>query len=217
MNYSEEISEPEAIEALADCVQQVWNNAPSFTGKTQDETTVNKFYKPCENNSWSGGFWKGVLNLAYEASHDPMYKQVAEHQLTKLLHFMENNPSENKFFQGTVISPTCISAYNISKNEDAEEAILLAADEFLFNTDRIFTHEESEEAKEILSDRKILLNIPMLSFAAELSGNKKYTHTAEKIIIKAILRQLLPMILGVVITVVIATSILNVFSSIIGS
>lgn len=185
MNYSEEISEPEAIEALADCVQQVWNNASVFTGKSQSATTVNKFFEPCENNDWTSGFWKGELNLAFEASHDPMYKQVAEHQLTKLLHFMENNSSENKFFQGTVISPSCISAWNISKNEDAKEAIILAADEFIFNTDSIFVHEESAETKEILSDKKILLNIPMLSFASQLSGNKKYKQTAEKIVIAA--------------------------------
>lgn len=174
MNQTEEISEPEAIEALSDCVQQVWNNASAFTGKEQSSISKDLFYYGCNEYKWTGGFFKGELWLAYQMTHDSIYKTVAEHQIIKMLHHIEAKSAETNYFYGLIYNPSCVSAYRSTQDEDAEEAALLAATELLFS-------EEDLLKKNALKDGRILFNIPLLMWAAKITDDERFTGLAKKI------------------------------------
>ncbi len=178
MNQTEEISEPEAIEALSDCVQQVWNNASAFTGKEQSSVSKDLFYYGTNEYKWTGGFFKGELWLAYQMTHDSIYKTVAEHQIIKMLHHIESKSAEKNYFYGLIYNPSCVSAYRNTTDEDAEEAALLAATELLFS-------EEDLLSKNALKDGRILFNIPLLMWAAKITIDDRFTELAQKICTEA--------------------------------
>lgn len=133
---------------------------------------------------WITGFWTGILWNAYELTGNSTYKNVATDQVDSFYYRIENKIGVNHHDMGFLYSPSCVAAYQLTGNEKAREAAIMAADHLLTRY-----HEKGEfiqawgnvgdpESYKLIVD--CLMNIPLLYWATEETGDPHYRDCAEK-------------------------------------
>lgn len=179
-----QISEGEINSALGFCNEQILRVLPEFTDKFQNAFSVNGFYPAVDNLDWTNGFWTGEIWLAYEYSHDARLKAAAEIQIDSFYDRIVNEISVDHHDMGFLYSPSCVAGWKLEKNEKGRRAAIMAADRLI----RRF-HEKGEfiQAWGAMNEpgnyRLIidcLLNLPLLYWASEETGDNKYRDIAEK-------------------------------------
>lgn len=157
----------------------------TFKTTFPDHASVDNVYPETENvKGWNQGFWTGILWIAYELTGNEEYRKAAEMQIPTYTKRVVEELTVDHHDMGFLYTPSCVAAYKLTGNEEAKKAALMAAD-FLM----VRYHEKGEfiQAWGKLDDpdnyRLIidcLLNIPLLYWASEVSGDKKYDETALK-------------------------------------
>ncbi len=179
-----ELTEQERKEALDHAIAIVKRNLPLYTYKCQDSASTNGVYKPIDNTDWTTGFWPGELWLCYLESDDEIFSHVAGIFTESFLHRIKNNISVEHHDMGFLYTPSCVAAYQIKKDAHAKEAAILAADKLIsrFQEKGEFIQAWGEMgAKD--NYRYIidcLLNLPLLYWATEETGDTKYREIALK-------------------------------------
>lgn len=147
--------------------------------------SVGNVYEPIPNEyGWHNGFWTGILWLAYELTGEDKYKEIAQHHVDTFLTRIDQKFNVNHHDMGFLYSPSCVAAYKLTGNEIAKEAALKAADNLMERY-----HERGEfiqawgeldkpESYRLIID--CLLNIPLLYWASEVTGDPKYDEVAYK-------------------------------------
>jgi len=176
------ISDRQVSEAIDAVVAQVRRNLPEFTYSAQNHSSVGNFYPPVPNTQWTAGFWPGSIWLAYEASGDKVFRYAAQIHVQSFLHRIENRIETDHHDMGFLYSPTCVAAWKLVGDEDGRRAALLAADQLL---DRF--HEKGQflqawgpmgEPDNYRFIIDCLLNLPLLYWASNESGNPLYREKA---------------------------------------
>ena len=72
------LSQAEIDEAIAAVIAKVEHNILKLGETFPSSSTKNSSYEPTKNVEWTTGFWTGILWLAYEATHDERFRQLAE-------------------------------------------------------------------------------------------------------------------------------------------
>jgi unsaturated chondroitin disaccharide hydrolase len=181
-DLKEIITRGEVSGALRIAAAQVRRNLPQFTYKCQNHSSINNFYPPCENEQWTCGFWPGEIWLAYEYSGDEIFKYAGFIQVESFLKRIENKTAVAHHDMGFLYSPSCVAAYKLTGNEAARRAALLAADQLIARFQPVgeFIQAWGElGAKD--NYRYIidcLMNLPLLFWASEESGDEKYREIA---------------------------------------
>lgn len=141
-------------------------------------------YEVIENIEWTTGFWTGMLHLAYEHTGNEKYRALADKHV---LSFKERIERKGKDVQhhdlGFLYTLSCIAAYKVYGNETAKKAALEAAD---FLCTRYLKTAGIIQAWGDLNDpeqqgRMIIdcnLNLPLLYWASETTGNGEYKKIA---------------------------------------
>lgn len=141
-------------------------------------------YEVIENIEWTTGFWTGMLHLAYEYTGNEKYRALADKHV---LSFKERIERKGKDVQhhdlGFLYTLSCIAAYKVYGNETAKKAALEAAD---FLCTRYLKTAGIIQAWGDLNDpeqqgRMIIdcnLNLPLLYWASETTGNGEYKKIA---------------------------------------
>lgn len=196
-----EITNQEIEDALAFSVKQIVTILPQFTDKFQKAYSENGFYEPIENNDWTTGFWTGEIWLAYEFVKDrpeiieglgigdagevlAKLRTAAEVQIGSFLNRIENKISVDHHDMGFLYSPSCVAGYKLIGSEEGKKAAILAADQLLTRF-----HEKGEflqawgpmdqpENYRLIID--CLVNLPLLYWASDETGDGKYREIAEK-------------------------------------
>ena len=180
-----ELSEEKLREALNEAIKKIDYALPTFTDKFPSHNSTNNVYSAVENNNgWNTGFWTGILWHAYELTGDTKYKDVALSQIPSYHHRIKNKIGVNHHDMGFVFTPSCVAAYKLDGNKMAKEAALMAADHLITRY-----HESGEfiqawgnvgadDNYRLIVD--CLLNIPLLYWATEVTGNAKYRDIAYK-------------------------------------
>ncbi|MCI1956077.1 MAG: glycoside hydrolase family 88 protein [Oscillospiraceae bacterium] len=176
---------PEEVSAALDAaVGQVKRNLPQFTYSCQNHSSVNGFYAPCENNQWTCGFWPGEIWLSYEYTGDPVLKYAALILVESFLHRIENRIEVDHHDMGFLYTPSCVAAYKLTGSRDARKAAVLAADRLLgrFQPKGRFLQAwggmGAKENYRFIIDS--LLNVPLLYWASEETGNGRYREIARE-------------------------------------
>lgn len=178
------VKEEEVELALQRCIEQVRRNLETFTYHFPFASSVNNFYEPIENNYWTTGFWTGQIWLAYEASKENIFKYAALIQVESFLKRIQEQIAVDHHDMGFLYSLSCVAAYKLVGDENAKMAALLAADHLLTRF-----HEKGEfiqawgSVNEPTNYRLIidcLLNLPLLYWATDVTGDKKYEKIARK-------------------------------------
>lgn len=185
-----EISAYEIETALGFACRQVMRALPDFTYRFQNAYSENGFYKPIENNYWTTGFWTGEIWLAYEFSGDERLRRVGDIHVCSFLDRIINRIEVDHHDMGFLYSPSCVAAYKLTGNAAAREAAILAAEQLITRF-----HEKGEfiqawgdmnapDNYRLIID--CLLNLPLLFWATEQTGDPKYRDIARRHIKTAI-------------------------------
>lgn len=177
------LTQAELEAAVKNAVNQT-RFALSRFGKTWKHIySTNGFYTEAANNQWTNGFWTGELWLAYEWTREKVFRDTAMAHVDSFLHRIENQIETDTHDLGFLYSPSCVASYRLTGNETAKRAALMAADKLL---DRFREKGQFLQAWGKLDDvgnyRLIidcLLNLPLLYWAGEVTGNPVYAQKAE--------------------------------------
>lgn len=178
-----EISDSELKELLHNAVQIVEDDLPAFTNVFPHNSSLNHFYAPSENVGWTTGFWTGEVWLAYEQTKDAKFKAVGDVHVQSFLDRVTNKVDIGHHDMGFLYSLSCVAAYQLTGNEDAKKAAIMAADALMlrFQEKGQFFQAWGELGAEnnyrLIID--CLLNMPLLFRASEYTGDPTYREKAE--------------------------------------
>ena len=181
----EELSYAKLQFALECALEKIDNAIPTFTDRFPAHSSKNNVYGQVKNDSgWNTGFWTGILWHAYELTGDEKYMDVALSQIPSYYDRIYNKIGVNHHDMGFVFVPSCVAAYKLTGNEQAKQAALLAAEHLITRY-----HEKGEFIQawgNIGSDSNYrlivdcLMNISLLHWASEVTGDPKYADIAWK-------------------------------------
>lgn len=170
--------------ALDFCNRQILHVLPEFTDKFQQAYSENGFYPPVENRDWTTGFWTGEIWLAYEFSGDERLKKAAEVQVHDFLERINHKISVDHHDMGFLYSPSCVAAYKLTGNREGREAAIKAAEQLIARYHPIGEFIQAWGAMDEPDSYRLiidcLLNLPLLYWASEETGDEKYRDIAEK-------------------------------------
>lgn len=185
-----------AKKAMEEAVRIVRADLPVFTDHFPSSNSFGGFYEATENVEWTTGFWTGAVWLAYEYSKEECFKEAALVQVDSFFERIKNKIDVNHHDMGFLFSLSCVAAYKLAGSERGKEAALMAADhlaeryrekgQFLQAWGNVG---EPAEYRLIID---CLLNLPILYWASEVTGKKRYAQMAEnhiKTAMKCILRE----------------------------
>lgn len=184
------ISREEIMDALEFSKKQVVSNLPEFTYKFQKAYSEDGFYHPIENDYWTTGFWTGEIWLSYEWAKDrndpemDKLKEAALIQVDSFLNRIEKKIEVDHHDMGFLYSPSCVAAYKLTGSEKGKKAAILAADQLITRYHPVgefiqaWGPMDAPENYRLIID--CLLNLPLLYWASEETGDNKYRDIAEK-------------------------------------
>lgn len=181
--------------ALDSAVRIVKANLGQFTDHFQSSNSFGGFYEPTENVEWTTGFWTGVIWLAYEHTGDEGFLKAGEAQVESFLERIKNKTDVNHHDMGFLFSLSCVAAYKLTGSLHAKEAAILAADHLAgrYREKGQFLQAWGNpgQASEYRLIIDCLLNLPILYWATEVTGDDSYAMKARnhiKTAMKCILR-----------------------------
>ena len=125
------MNEEQAKEALQLAVSLVEGNVDEFTDCFPDSNSQDNFYPKSENIEWTTGFWTGEIWLAYEETGSEKLKHAGEVQVESFLDRILKRVDVDHHDMGFLYSPSCVAAWQLTGNETAKKAALLAADNLM--------------------------------------------------------------------------------------
>lgn len=180
---------PEEVRAaMRQCVAQMCNNLPAFETHFPAANSENNFYTPGPNTDWTSGFWTGEVWLAWEnAENDEaraLLRQAGDKQVDSFLERINIKHYVDHHDMGFLYIPSCVSAYKLTGSANAREAALKAADQLMTRYRPIGEYIQAWGAMDDPDNHRLiidcLLNIPLLYWASEVTGNGAYRDVAEK-------------------------------------
>lgn len=185
--YSDfEIPREKLEQALSDALDKIDYALPTFTDKFPNECSKNNVYAAIDNNdgrsTWTTGFWTGILWHAYELTGDSKYKLVANGHVPTFYDRIYYKRGVNHHDMGFLFTPSCVAAYKLDGNVLGKEAALLAADHLISRYHesagfiQAWGNVGADDNYRLIVD--CLLNIPLLYWASEVTGDSKYRDIA---------------------------------------
>lgn len=177
------ISEEKIDMAIKNCLRKVDKNITKLGELFPTPATFNNAYKPMPNTEWTNGFWTGILWLCYEITNDEKYRNLAEKNVNSFLERIEKNIEVEHHDLGFLYSVSCVSAYKLTGNEKAKRAAILAADKLISRYQekgqfiQAWGELGAKDNYRLIVD--CLLNIPLLYWASEVTGENKYREIAK--------------------------------------
>ena len=173
----------EAGACLDLAVDLVRENLKTFTHCFPDSNSRNNFYPQRDNREWTTGFWTGEIWLAYERTGEAVFREAGTIQAESFLKRIRERVDVDNHDMGFLYTPSCVAAYRLTGNETAREAALLAADNLMgrFQEKGQFFQAWGQlgarDNYRLIID--CLLNMPLLFWASETTGDKRYREKAE--------------------------------------
>ena len=189
------LTEGELAQAVSACVDQVRFGVERFGAQFKGIYSNGGFYAAAPNDQWTNGFWTGQLWLAYELTGDEALRRAAQAQCEDFRTRLERRIEVDTHDLGFLYTPSCVAAWKLTGDQRARDTALQAARLLL----RRF-HEKGQflQAWGPLDDPKnyrliidCLLNLPLLYWASEATGDPVYrqkasahAHTALQVLIR---------------------------------
>ena len=156
----------------------------TFTDKFPAPSSIDGRYAPIENVEWTNGFWTGMLWLAYEITGEARYRAVAERHVASFERRLDQRINVDHHDLGFLYTLSCVSAYKLTADDAAKHSALRAAEMLLA---RYLPNAGIIQAWGDLSDpaqrgRMIIdcnLNLPLLYWATEITGEQSFRSAAD--------------------------------------
>jgi unsaturated chondroitin disaccharide hydrolase len=184
----------ETDRAIAAALATVRRNIAEFGDDYPDDTTRNGRYpvRPAEgefaagaNRGWTASFWPGVEWLSWELSGDPVFRDAAARHTIDFVHRVEAEEDMDTHDLGFLYTLSCIAAWRLTGDAAARDAALLAADclmrRFLEPAGIIQAwsglSDPAQRGRTIIDS---LMNLPLLSWATEQTGDPRYSDAVRR-------------------------------------
>ena len=169
--------------ALSEALKKIDYAIPMFTDKFPDHASVNNVYQPVENDEgWNTGFWTGVLWHAYEMTGDEKYKKVALHHVPSFTKRITEKIGVAHHDMGFLYSPSCVAAWKLVGDTEARDSAILAAKNLCTRYQPKGKFIQAWGALDNPDNYRLivdcLLNIPLLYWATEATGDPSYREIA---------------------------------------
>ena len=176
------LSKQEIEKELQFCISQVEKGLPKFRYSYFPTENKNNVYGMLPNMGWTGGFWSAMVWLAYELTGDEKFREVGESHLNSYHERLINDYDLNHHDLGFEYTLSCVSAYKVTGSELAKKCAIMAADKLLrrFEPNGRFLKPWGE-MDDPVENRIIVdtyLNLPLLFWATEETGDPKYAEVA---------------------------------------
>ncbi|MGX6592300.1 glycoside hydrolase family 88 protein [Cetobacterium ceti] len=184
----EKLSQEELFGALHEALSKIDKNSKTFIDTYPRAASVNNIYPGTKNgedwDDWTVGFWTGMLWLSYEVTKKSQYRKIAEYQMRAYKYRMENKIHVNHHDLGFLYSLSAVAQQRITGSKVAKEVGIAAAEHLM---GRFKEKGEFIQAWGDLNDptayRLIIdcnMNVPLLFWASEVTGDNKYKEIATK-------------------------------------
>lgn len=175
---------------LAAVLDRIDRSLDLFTDAFPTPSSQDGVYGAMDNTEWTNGFWTGMLWLAYEASGQARYREVAQRQVRGFKKRIDQRVNVEHHDLGFLYSLSCVAAWKIAGDTCARDAAIQAADTLL---ERYLPAAGIIQAWGDLSNpaeagRMIIdcnLNLPLLYWATQVTGDLEYARAADKHIAQA--------------------------------
>ncbi|WP_284646509.1 glycoside hydrolase family 88 protein [Paenibacillus silviterrae] len=185
-------------DAISAAIKKVSANLEIFKDKFPASSTLGNVYpfnkhgssrnanpenKEGVNIGWTTGFWTGILCLVLEHTGEKRYLEAIEIQVNSFIERIKYQIDCDTHDIGFLYSLSCIAAYKLTGNEAAKFAALRAADHLMtrfVETAGILQawgdmNDPNERGRMIID---CLLNLPLLYWASEVTGDSHYKDAA---------------------------------------
>lgn len=170
---------------------QVKENISYFKDQYPQPSSEGQQYHSIENVEWTSGFWSGQLWLSYQLSGEQAFADAGLAQIRSYRDRIENRIVVDHHDLGFLYSLSCIAAFKTTSDSSAKLTALKAADclmeRFLPVAGIIQAWgnlNDPSEAGRMIMDCN--LNLPLLYWASEESGDPKYRDAANQHIRQAV-------------------------------
>lgn len=175
----------EKVKKAFDTAQEIVKaHLQEFKGGFPGPASENNDYHKIENIDWTAGFYTGMLWLFYEENKEQICREAAEEQLKSFDERIDKRIWVDHHDMGFIFSPSCVAAYKLTGNEAAKKTALKAADNLKarFQEKGQFIQAwgligNPDEYRLIID---CLLNLPLLYWATEETGDESYREVALK-------------------------------------
>ena len=178
------LTRDEVKNAIDLVIKQIDANMEYFKEKFPSSATKNNQYGIIENIEWTDGFWTGLLWLAYEYTGDEKYRELADKNVASFKNRVEKDIELDHHDLGFLYSLATVSGYKLTGSEDAREASIKAANKLISRYQekgefiQAWGELGSKDHYRFIID--CLLNIPLLYWASDETGDAKYRNIANK-------------------------------------
>lgn len=178
------LTKSEVKNAIDLVIKQIDVNMEYFKEKFPSSATKNNQYGIIENIEWTDGFWTGLLWLAYEYTGDEKYRELADKNVASFKNRVEKDIELDHHDLGFLYSLATVSGYKLTGSEDAREASIKAANKLISRYQekgefiQAWGELGSKDHYRFIID--CLLNIPLLYWASDETGDAKYRNIANK-------------------------------------
>ncbi|MFT7772170.1 glycoside hydrolase family 88 protein [Roseateles sp.] len=171
-----------AIEAAVAAVDR---NLAHFGDRFPMPSSKFGVYAAMDNTEWTNGFWTGQLWLAYELSGEARFRVAAERHIQSFDQRQRERIATNHHDLGFLYSLSCVAGFKLTGSEVARDAALGAARLLL---ERFHPRAGIIQAWGDLNDpaqqgRMIIdcnLNLPLLYWASETTGDLSFRQAADR-------------------------------------
>ncbi|MFW8621965.1 glycoside hydrolase family 88 protein [Enterococcus thailandicus] len=170
-------------EEIEFAVNKVRENLKTFQETVPPAASEGLVYPEEENIDWTASFWVGMLFLAKELTNSTEFDATIEKQMASFKHRLENKIELETHDIGFLYSLSAVADYQVNKHEASKKLAIQAADLLM---ERYSPTAQIIQAWGNLSDpaqrgRMIidcLMNLPLLYFASEQTGDESYKKAA---------------------------------------
>lgn len=173
----------EEVKAAIDlAMEQLHVNMEYFKEEFPTPATFDNIYPKMDNTEWTNGFWTGELWLGYEYTNEEAMKKLAQANDRSFLDRVKRRIELDHHDLGFLYTPSCMAEYKLLHTPAAKEASILAADKLIERYQEVggFIQAWGELGKpehyRLIID--CLLNIQLLFWASEQTGDPKYAQMA---------------------------------------
>ena len=175
------VSKEKMQKALGEALKKIDGNLETFRTKFPSHNSVNNVYFQLDNDDgWCQGFWSGILWLAYQLTGEEKYKETALAQIPTYVKRITEKIGVNHHDMGFLYTPSCVAAYKLTGNEEAKNAAIMAAEHLTtrYNEKAKFIQAWGNIGEDFRLIVDCMLNIPLLYWAADVTGDKKLDEIA---------------------------------------
>ncbi|MEK3883746.1 glycoside hydrolase family 88 protein [Paenibacillus sp. PL2-23] len=171
-------------QAIEDAVEKTRVNIGRF-GDQFPHCSKNDEYMLTPNNTWTDGFWPGILWLCYEYTGDNDFLEAARRTVESFRNRMEKQIRVDFHDLGFLYSLSSKAQWMIEKDPQAKALTLEAADMLMlrWRPKSGIIQAWGNEGDELNGGRIIidcLMNLPLLYWAHRTTGDEKYLDVAVK-------------------------------------